>query len=80
MPAPPIHIERLRLDIPGTSADHGKQVAALVAAELANVSGLPASGDLATLRITITADPRTEPASLARRIAAAIARDLARPD
>jgi hypothetical protein len=71
-------IDRLLLDIPGSSAEHGRKVAMLVAAGLANAGALPQGGDLPTLRVTITADHRTDPATLARRIVDATLRDLAR--
>jgi hypothetical protein len=73
-----MRIDRLLLNIPGSSAEHGRQVAMLVAAGLANAGALPQAGDLPTLRVTITADNRTDPATLARRIVAATLRDLAR--
>jgi hypothetical protein len=73
-----VRIDRLRIDIPGSSAEHGRKVAMLVAAGLANAAGLPAGGDLPTLRVTISADHRTDPDSLARRIVEATLRDLAR--
>jgi hypothetical protein len=71
-------IDRLLLDIPGSTADYGRQVALLVAAGLANAGAVPQAGDLPTLRVTITADHRGDPATLARRIVAATLRDLAR--
>jgi len=71
-------IDRLLLDIPGSTADYGRQVALLVAAGLANAGAVPQAGDLPTLRVTITADHRSDPATLARRIVAATLRDLAR--
>lgn len=71
-------IDRLLLDIPGSSAEHGRKVAMLVAGGLANAGALPSGGDLPTLRVTITADHSTDPASLARHIVEATLRDLAR--
>jgi hypothetical protein len=71
-------IDRLLLNLPGSSAEYGRQVAMLVAAGLANAGALPQAGDLPTVRVTVTADNRTEPAALARRIVAATLRDLAR--
>jgi hypothetical protein len=71
-------IDRLLLDIPGSTADYGRQVARLVAAGLADASAVPQAGDLPTLRVTITADHRSDPATLARRIVEATLRDLAR--
>jgi hypothetical protein len=71
-------IDRLLLNLPGSSAEYGRQVAMLVAAGLANAGALPQAGDLPTLRVTIAADSHTEPAALARRIVAATLRDLAR--
>ena len=70
-------IDRLLLDIPGSSAETGRRVADLVAAELANVGALPQVGDVPTLRVTITADRRSDPATLARQIVTAILRELA---
>jgi hypothetical protein len=71
-------IDRLRLDIPGGSAGHGRKIASLVAAGLANAGGLPQAGDLPTLRVTITADHHCDPATLAHHIVAATLRELAR--
>jgi len=76
--SPARRVDRLLLDIPGSSAEHGRKVALLVAAGLANAGALPQAGDLPTLRVTITADPKSDPATLARRIVAATLRDLAR--
>jgi hypothetical protein len=50
----------------------------LVATELADVGALPQAGDLPTLRVTVTGDPRIDPVTLARRIVAATLRDFAR--
>lgn len=71
-------IDRLLVDIPGSSAEHGRKVALLVAAELANAGGLPQAGNVPTLHVTIAADHRGDPATLARRIVAATLRELAR--
>jgi hypothetical protein len=76
--APAARIDRLRLTIPGSTAEHGRKVAELVIAGLANAGALPQAGDLPTLRVTVTGDDRTDPATLARRIVAATLRDLAR--
>jgi len=77
--APPkTHIDRLRILLPGGDADHGRKVAQLVAAGLANAGALPQSGDIPSLRVTISADHRADPETLARLIVAATLRDLAR--
>jgi hypothetical protein len=77
--APPrAHIDRLRIVLPGGDADRGRKVANLVAAGLANAGALPQSGDIPTLRVTIDADHRADPETLARLIVAATLRDLAR--
>jgi hypothetical protein len=76
--SPARRVDRLLLDIPGSSAEHGRKVALLVAAGLANAGALPQAGDLPTLRVTIAADPGNDPATLARRIVAATLRELAR--
>jgi hypothetical protein len=75
---PKARIDRLRLVIPGHDADHGRKVANLVVAGLANAGALPQSGDIPTLRVTISADHRADPESLAKLIVAATLRDLAR--
>jgi hypothetical protein len=75
---PAARIDRLRLAIPGSSAGHGRKVAELVAAGLANAGALPQAGDLPTLRVTVTADRHCDPATLARHIVAATLRELAR--
>ncbi len=77
-PPPKARIDRLRLVIPGSDADHGRKVAKLVAAGLANAGAIPHSGDIPTLRVTISADHRADPESLAKLIVAATLRDLAR--
>jgi hypothetical protein len=71
-------IDRLLVSVPGSSAEYGRQIATLVAAGLANAGAWPQAGDLPTLRVTITAGPQTDAATLARRIVAATLRDLAR--
>ena len=77
--APPkTTIDRLRIILPGGDVDRGRKVAKLVAAGLANAGALPQSGDIPTLRVTIDADHRADPESLARLIVAATLRDLAR--
>jgi hypothetical protein len=77
--APPkTKIDRLRIVLPGGDVDRGRKVAKLVAAGLANAGALPQSGDIPTLNVTITADHRADPESLARLIVAATLRDLAR--
>jgi hypothetical protein len=78
--APPskAHIDRLRLVIPGRDADRGRKVAELIAAGLANAGALPQSGDIPTLRVTVNADHRADPETLAKLIVAATLRDLAR--
>jgi hypothetical protein len=76
--APKTHIDRLRIVLPGGDVDRGHMVAKLVAAGLANAGALPQSGDIPTLRVTIDADHRTDPESLARLIVAATLRELAR--
>lgn len=77
-PAPRARIDRLMLEIPGGSADRGREVGQLVAAGLAEAGALPQAGDLPTLRVTITSSAREEAATLACRIVAAVLRDLAR--
>jgi hypothetical protein len=76
--SPAKRVDRLLLQIPGGSAEHGRQVALLVAAGLAAAAALPQAGDLPTLRVTVAADPGSDPATLASRIVAATLRDLAR--
>lgn len=71
-------IDRLRILLPGGDVDRGRKVARLVAAGLANAGALPQSGDIPTLNVTINADHRADPESLARLIVAATLRDLAR--
>jgi hypothetical protein len=71
-------IDRLRIVLPGGDVDRGRKVARLVAAGLANAGALPQSGDIPTLRVTIDADHRADPETLARLIVAATLRDLAR--
>jgi len=71
-------IDRLVLEIPGSTADQGREVARLVVAGLANAGELPQAGDLPTLRVTVSADDRGETATLARRILAATLRELSR--
>lgn len=77
-PPPKTKIDRLRIILPGGNVDRGRKVANLVAAGLANAGALPQSGDIPTLNVTINADHRADPESLARLIVAATLRDLAR--
>lgn len=78
MPNAAARIDRLMLEIPGSTAEHGREVARLVIAGLANAGALPQAGDLPTLRVTVTADDRSDAATLARRILAATLRELSR--
>ena len=71
-----LQIDRLVLDIPGNSADFGKQVATLVSTGLA--AALPQAGDLPSLRIAIQAEQADDPAGMANRIIAETLRALAR--
>lgn len=73
-----VKIDRLLLEVPGGSADYGKQVATLVAAGLAVAGTVPQAGDLPTLRIAVHADARADAATTARRIIAETLRALAR--
>jgi hypothetical protein len=77
-PTPMTRIDRLRIVLPGGDVDHSRKVAKLVAAGLANAGALPQAGDIPTLRVTLTADHRADPETLARLIVAATLRDLAR--
>jgi hypothetical protein len=74
---PRARVDRLILELPGGSAERGREVASLVAAGLAAAGALPQAGDLPTLRVTVTTYGE-DSASLARRIVAATLRDLAR--
>jgi hypothetical protein len=76
--SPATRIDRLLLDFPGSSTRQARQVALMVAAGLADAGVLPQAGDLPTLRVAITADHRTDPEILARRVVAATLRELAR--
>jgi hypothetical protein len=75
---PAMQIDRLLLNIPGGSAAQGQQVAALVAAGLAAAGGMPQSGDIPALRVTIRATEHSGPDALARLIVAETLRALAR--
>ena len=73
-----VQIDRFVLEVPGRTADYGREVAMLVAAGLAACGALPQAGDVPTLRITLPADPRDGAATLAQRIVAETLRCLAR--
>jgi hypothetical protein len=75
---PRAKIDRLVLELPGGSADSGREVAKLVAAGLAAAGTLPQGGDLPTLRVVIASNGREDAPTLARRIVAATLRDLDR--
>jgi hypothetical protein len=75
---PGLRIDRLVLDMPGGTAASAERVASLVTAALASAEGLPQAGDLPTLRISVSGGRDTDPSVLARRIVAALLRDLAR--
>ena len=77
-PTPKTQIDRLRIVLPGGDVDRGREVAKLVAAGLANSGALPQAGDIPTLRVTLTADHRADPETLARLIVTATLRELAR--
>jgi hypothetical protein len=76
--APTARVDRMVLTIPGGSAADGRRVALLVAASLAETGALPQAGDLPRLRVSISGDDNTDPATLARRIVQATLRELAR--
>lgn len=72
-------IDRLTLTLPGLSPTAAAQVAQLVAAGLAAASGLPQSGDIP--RLTVTLKARTEALEdMARRIVAETLRALGREE
>ncbi|HEV3092470.1 MAG TPA: hypothetical protein VGX91_13595 [Candidatus Cybelea sp.] len=70
-------IDHLVLEVPGGSADAGRELALLVAAGLGEAGALPQAGDLPTLRVLVTGDAHTDNATLAHRIVAATLRGLA---
>jgi hypothetical protein len=79
MPTKPgaAQLDRMILEIPGGGTDRGREIASLVAAGLASAGALPAAGDLPVMRVAIRAAHQESAQSLARRIVARLARDLA---
>jgi hypothetical protein len=73
-----VRIDRFVLEVPGTPADYGREVATLVAAGLAAAAELPRMGEVPTLRLALAANPRESATDLARRIVAETLRALAR--
>lgn len=71
-------IGRMTVEVPGASAEQGRGLALLVAARLAEAGGMPASGDIPALSVEVVGDHRLEPSELARRIVAAMLRELQR--
>lgn len=78
MPKRRLDIDRLSIEVPGISAGAGRELAAAVASALAAADGLPAAGDIPTLRVELVADPGLDPPELARRIVAATLQALQR--
>ena len=73
-----LNIDRMRLVMPGLSEDDGRRLALRLAALLANAGGLPAAGDIPTLRLDVTGDPREGVPHLAGRIIGELLRQLQR--
>lgn len=73
----PLRIDRLRIDIPGLSAEQGRRLGQLVAAGLGEAAGLPALADIPSLRLHLAAPPGADLPTLAARIVAATQRALA---
>jgi hypothetical protein len=68
MPREAIQIDRMKIEIPGSSAAEGRRIALLVAAGLADAGALPAAGDIPTVQIELVADTDANHSELARRI------------
>jgi GAF domain-containing protein len=77
----PTTIDRLSLDVPGADAAAGQRVGKLVAELLAPLvqPGIDAES-LGRVQVELTAQPGESVETLARRIASAIARALARAE
>ena len=73
----PLRIDRLRIDVPGLSAEQGRRLGQLVAAGLGEAAGLPALADIPYLRLDLAAPPGADLPTLAARIVAATVRALA---
>jgi hypothetical protein len=78
MPRNGLHIDRMRVEIPGISAEEGRRVALLAAAGLGEAGAMPASGDIPAVRIELSADHRADVWELARRIVTATLQHLQR--
>jgi hypothetical protein len=76
MPRSGMQIDRMKVEIPGVSAEAGRRIALLVAAGLAEAGAMPATGDIPALSIELVADHRVDASELARRIVAATLRHL----
>lgn len=77
MPDAPLRIDHLVLSLPGGSAADGRKLGRLIAAGLA-AAGLPQSGDLPSLNITVGARPGSAPEAVARQIVEQVRLALAR--
>lgn len=73
-----IQIDRMRMELPGSSAAEARRVALLVAAGLAEAGAMPAAGDVPAMHIELVADTNANDWELARRLTAAILHYLRR--
>ena len=73
-----ISIERLTLQVPGYSEAYGKLLTLAVTNALATAALTRDTGDVATLRVDLTAGADAEPNLLARQIVSEIMRQLER--
>jgi hypothetical protein len=73
-----LQIDRMKVEIPGISAEEGRRVALLVAAGLAEAGAMPAVGDIPAVQIELVPDTEANGSELARHIIAATLRHLRR--
>jgi hypothetical protein len=75
---PPLHIDRLSLEMPGSVTEGGRDMAVELAIRLAAAGALPAAGDYPAVRVEIQAAPNEKRSDLTARIVAEALRQLRR--
>jgi hypothetical protein len=73
-----VDIDRLTLELPGTTEAEGRRIALDIVAALGAAGGLPATGDFPSLRVTVPAVAGERSSDLGARIVAAALRELSR--
>jgi hypothetical protein len=78
MPRAAMQIDRMKIEIPRSSAEEGRRIALMVAYGLAEAGAMPAAGDIPAVLIELMADTNASGSELAQRIITEALRHLRR--